>query len=46
VCANDVDGVFWGGAEWLLLGQALAADPSPCAEYAVTIPPRAFDSWD
>jgi hypothetical protein len=42
-CTNDVRGVFWGGAEWLELGTALAADPSPCAEYSVTIPPTIAD---
>jgi hypothetical protein len=46
VCANEVGGVFWGGAQWLVLGQALAADPSPCAEYSVTIPPTDVDRTD
>lgn len=40
-CARDVDALFWGGAQWLELGQALAAHPSPCAAYAVTVPPQA-----
>ena len=40
-CQRDYDAVFWGGAQWLVLGQALAADRSPCVEYFLTIPPRA-----
>jgi hypothetical protein len=40
-CGREYDAVFWGGAQWLVLGQALAADHSPCAEYFLTIPPRA-----
>jgi hypothetical protein len=40
-CPRAVEGVFWGGAQWLALAEALAADPSPCAEYSVTIPPAA-----
>jgi hypothetical protein len=38
-CANEVRGLFWGGVDWLVLGQALAADPSPCVKYSVTVPP-------
>jgi hypothetical protein len=40
-CSHQVRGVFWGGVQQLVLGQALAADPSPCAEYSVTVPPQA-----
>jgi hypothetical protein len=38
-CAREVDGIFWGGAQWFELAQVLAANPSPCAEYSVTLPP-------
>ena len=40
---DEVDGIFWGGAQWLVLAEALAADPSPCAEHSVTIPPTNND---
>jgi len=39
-CRMKVDAVFWGGRQWLELGQALADDLSPCAEYYITIPPQ------
>ncbi|HXV34246.1 MAG TPA: hypothetical protein VD769_09570 [Gaiellaceae bacterium] len=42
-CPREVDAVFWGGAQWLVLAEALAADASPCAEYFVTIPPTGAD---
>jgi hypothetical protein len=42
-CAREVDGVFWGGAQWLVLAEALAADASPCVEPFVTIPPTGAD---
>ena len=42
-CPHEIHGVFWGGTQWLVLGQALAADPSPCAEYSVTVPPQDDD---
>jgi hypothetical protein len=38
-CRVKVDAVFWGGRQWLELGQALAEDLSPCAEYYISIPP-------
>jgi hypothetical protein len=38
-CAREVDGVFWGGTQWLELSQALAASPSPCADYSVSLSP-------
>jgi hypothetical protein len=38
-CAREIEGIFWGGAQWLELSQALAANPSPCAEYSVSLPP-------
>ena len=42
-CARAVDGVFWGGTQWLELGEVLAANPSPCAEYSITVPPMDND---
>jgi hypothetical protein len=38
-CAREVDGVFWGGTQWLELSRVLAANASPCVEYSVTLPP-------
>jgi len=38
-CTREVDGVFWGGLQWLELAEVLAANPSPCAEYSVSLPP-------
>jgi hypothetical protein len=34
-----VDVVFYAQTDWLRLAQMLRADPSPCAEYYVSIPP-------
>jgi hypothetical protein len=42
-CAREVHAVFWGGAQPLVLGQALAANLSPCAEYYVTVQPPGAD---
>lgn len=42
-CPREVDAVFWGGAQWLVLGQALAAHSSPCVEYSISIPPQEDD---
>jgi hypothetical protein len=42
-CVRDVDVFFWGGAQEFELGQALAARPSPCARYAMTVPPQEDD---
>ncbi len=42
-CPREVDAVFWGGAQWLVLGQALAARPSPCVESSISIPPQDGD---
>jgi len=38
-CAREVDAVFWGAAQTLQLGQALAANLSPCADYYLSIQP-------
>ena len=40
-CRVELEAVFWTGADWDRLVQALAADPSPCAEYWISVPPRA-----
>ncbi|HXV57501.1 MAG TPA: hypothetical protein VD704_06495 [Gaiellaceae bacterium] len=42
-CVRDVDALFWGGAQWLVLGEALAERPSPCAAYTMTVPPQDDD---
>jgi hypothetical protein len=42
-CRLHAEAVFWTASDWLLLSQALAADPSPCADYYVSIPPQAAD---
>src|SRR5689334_5855486 len=34
-CRLHAEAVFWTASDWLLLSQALAADPSPCADYYV-----------
>ena len=35
--------VFYAGTDWLRLATKLAATPSPCAQYFVSIPPLAAD---
>jgi hypothetical protein len=40
-CRLKVEAVFWTGTDWLRLATALAADPTPCAEYWISIPPLA-----
>ena len=40
-CRVDVEAVFWTGEDWQRLANALASNPSPCAEYWISIPPRA-----
>jgi hypothetical protein len=42
-CPRQVDAVFWGGAQQFVLGQALAANLSPCADYYVTVAPMVSD---
>ena len=42
-CRLAVQAVFYTSSDWLRLGQKLAADPSPCAEYYISIPPLAAD---
>ena len=42
-CRLHGEAVFWTASDWALLGQALAADPSPCVDYYIVIPPLAAD---
>src|ERR1044072_1093364 len=42
-CRLDAEAVFWTANDWLLLSQALAGDPSPCADYYVSLPPQSAD---
>lgn len=42
-CRRKVDAVFWGGRQWLELGQAIADDYSQCAEYFITVLPADGD---
>jgi hypothetical protein len=42
-CRLHAEAIFWTAGDWVLLGQALAADPSPCADYYISIPPLAAD---
>jgi hypothetical protein len=40
-CRIHLEAVFYTEGDWLRLGQKLAADPSPCADYYISIPPLA-----
>jgi hypothetical protein len=40
-CRLHAEAVFWTASDWELLGQELAADSSPCADYYISIPPLA-----
>src|SRR4051794_4744374 len=40
---RPVRAVFYTSSDWQRLAQGLAADPSPCATYVVTIPALAAD---
>src|SRR5215211_2110717 len=42
-CRIKVEAVFWTGSDWVRLTRALAADPAPCAEYWISLPPAAAD---
>jgi hypothetical protein len=44
-CHVHVESVFWtvNTGDWLRVGDALAANPSPCADYYISIPPQAND---
>ena len=39
-CEAEVDVIFWGGVQWVELGQALAKNSSDCIEYFISIPPE------
>lgn len=43
VCRYTVEVVFWTGENWQRLGEALAANPNPCAQYYISIPPTVAD---
>src|SRR3954454_5476836 len=40
-CRLHAEAVFWTASDWALLAQELAANPSPCADYYISIPPLA-----
>jgi hypothetical protein len=42
-CGAKVDAIIWGGTQCVELANALAEDPSDCAEYYVSIPPQDAD---
>src|SRR5207248_1960868 len=42
-CRLHLQAVFYAATDWLRLGQKLAADPSPCADYYISIPPLSAD---
>src|SRR6266700_8372661 len=37
-CRVHLEAVFYTEEDWFRLGQKLAADPSPCADYYISIP--------
>jgi hypothetical protein len=40
-CQEQVEVVFWTGSGWQELAEALAENPSPCADYYISVPPLA-----
>lgn len=42
-CREHVEVVFWTANRWRPLMRALAANPSPCADYYISIPPADND---
>jgi hypothetical protein len=38
-CRIHLEAVFYAASDWRRLGEKLAADPSPCADYYISIPP-------
>jgi hypothetical protein len=42
-CRLHLEAVFYTADDWVRLGQKLAADPSPCADYYISIPPLSAD---
>src|SRR5256885_7478025 len=45
-CRLHAEAVFWTAGDWPILGQELAANPSPCADYYISIPPLATNKTD
>jgi hypothetical protein len=42
-CRLHAKAIFWTADDWRLLGEELAAQVSPCADYYISIPPLAAD---
>jgi hypothetical protein len=42
-CRYRVEVVNWTGADWMRLARAYADDPSPCAQYYISVPPPVAD---
>jgi len=42
-CRLHAEAIFWTASDWPTLADAFAADPSPCADYYISIPPLAAD---
>jgi hypothetical protein len=42
-CEDEADVLFWGGTQWVQLGEALASNSSACLEYFISIPPEDND---
>ena len=40
-CRLHAEAIFWTASDWPILGEELAANPSPCADYYISIPPLA-----
>src|SRR6266516_4475468 len=42
-CRLHAEAVFWTATDWPILGEELAANPSPCGDYYISIPPLSTD---
>ena len=42
-CRLHAEAIFWTASDWPTLADAFAADPSPCADYYISLPPLAAD---
>jgi hypothetical protein len=42
-CEAEADAIFWGGVQWIELGQALARESSGCVDYFISVPPTDSD---
>src|SRR6266581_1379990 len=40
-CRLHAEAIFWTATDWPILGEELAANPSPCGDYYISIPPLA-----